>query len=91
MAGAGGAGGCLPSTEDTDSTTQVIGGTMLVGYAVDPGSVSLGLYPSDANDCQGTPAVGPTTIDATAGSRTLVFAYGTDAQAVRLLVLPIDG
>ena len=79
----------MKAAGDTESTRTNIGGTQLVQYTTDPGSLSLGLYPSNPGKCTGTPAIGPVTIDAAAGSRTLVFAYGTDAQDLKLLVLPI--
>ena len=81
--------GCLLAAGDTSSTRTDIGGTQLVSYAVDPGSIKLALYPSDPGTCAGAPAVGPVTFDAAAGSRTLVFVYGSDAQHLKLLVLPI--
>ena len=89
VAGIAGQPACLKANGDTDSTRSNIGGTQLVQYPVDPGSIQLGLYPSDPGTCSGTPAIGPTTIDAAAGSRTLVFVYGTDAKALKLLVLPV--
>lgn len=90
-AGVSGQSGCLKAEGDTDSTTTNIGGTQLVSYTVDPGSLNLGLFPSDPGDCTGTPAIGPTTVDAAAGSRTFVFAYGVDKQSEKLLVLPLEG
>lgn len=90
-AGAVGGSGCLPSAEDTEFSSLSIGGTSVVSYAVDPGSVQLGLFPSDPGTCEGTPVIGPATVDAAAGSRTLVFAYGVDAQSEQLLVLPLEG
>jgi hypothetical protein len=89
-AGVTGQSGCLMAEGDTESTAMNIGGTQLVAYPVDPGSLSLGLFPSDAGSCTGTPVMGPATIDATAGSRTFVFAYGVDKQDEKLLVLPIE-
>jgi hypothetical protein len=81
--------GCLKSTEDTDHTTTNIGGTSLVQYPVDPGSLQLSLYPSIPGTCSGKADMGPASIDAAAGSRTFVLAYGADAQQLKLLVLPV--
>ena len=89
VAGIAGKPACLAAVGDTESTRTNIGGTQLVPYVVEPGSLSLGLYPSDPGKCTGTPAIGPATVDAAAGSRTLVFAYGVDAQHLKLLVLPV--
>jgi hypothetical protein len=89
-AGVSGQSGCLMGEGDTESTSTNIGGTQLVAYPVDPGSLSLGLFPSDVGGCTGTPVIGPATIDAAAGSRTFVFAYGVDKQDEKVLVLPID-
>lgn len=89
VAGIAGQPACLKAVGDTESTRTNIGGTQLVQYTTDPGSLSVGLYNSNPGTCTGTPAIGPATVDATAGSRTLVFAYGTDAQNLKLLVLPI--
>jgi hypothetical protein len=90
VAGVAGQPACLKADGDTDTTRTNIGGTSLVQYPVAPGSIRLGLYPSQPGTCTGTPAIGPTTIDAAAGTRTLVYVYGTDAKALKLLVLPID-
>jgi hypothetical protein len=85
-----GAGGkCFAATGDTETTRTFIGGTSQVPYPVAPGSVALGLFKSDPGTCTGTPDIGPTTIDAADGSRTLVLAYGADAQNLKLLVLPV--
>ncbi len=89
-AGADLQGACLESDGDTGSRREVIGGTDLVSFTVDPGGLVLGLFPSRAGNCAGTPAIGPATIDARAGSRTLVLAYGTGAQDLKLLVLPVQ-
>jgi hypothetical protein len=88
-AGVKGQSGCLLAVGDTATTTTNIGGTSVVPYTVTPGSVTLSLYPSDPGTCTGTPDVGPTTFDAAAGSRTLVLVYGSDAKALKMLVLPI--
>jgi hypothetical protein len=82
---------CLLGPGDTESTRTNVGGTSLIPYPVAPGSVQLALYPSIPGKCTGTPAIGPATIDATAGSRTLVLAYGPDKQNIKLLVLPVAG
>jgi hypothetical protein len=89
VAGLAGQPACLQALGDTSSTRTNIGGTQLVPYTVAPGSLSLGLYPSDPGKCTGPPQIGPATIDAAAGSRTLVFAYGTSPKELKLLVLPI--
>ena len=89
VAGVTGQAGCLKAVGDSSGITTNIGGTQLVQYTVDPGSLPVGLYPSVPGKCAGAPAIGPVTIDAAAGSRTLVFAYGSDAQHEKLLVLPI--
>jgi hypothetical protein len=89
-AGVSGQSGCLMAEGDTESTATNIGGTQLVSYPVDPGSLSLGLFPSDAGSCTGTPVMGPATVDASAGSRTFIFAYGVDKQNEKLLVLPLE-
>ncbi len=88
-AGVAGQSACLRAVGDTATTTSSIGGTELVQYLVAPGTTQIGLYPSDPGTCTGTPNIGPATIDAAAGSRTYVFAYGQDAQHLKLLVLPV--
>ncbi len=80
---------CLPAVGDSDTTRNNIGGTSQLPYIVDPGTINLGLYRRDPGTCTGTPDIGPVTIDAAAGSRTLVFVYGVDPQNLKLLVLPI--
>jgi hypothetical protein len=80
--------GCLSSTDDTPNSTTSVGGTSALQFAVDPGPIDVALYPIDPGTCAGTPAVGPVSIDAQEGSRTLVLAYGTDKQSLALLVLP---
>ena len=89
VAGVKGQSSCLRAVGDTESTRANIGGTQLVQYPVDPGSLELSLYPSDPGNCSGTASIGPVTIDATDGSRTLVFAYGSDKDNLKLLVLPV--
>ena len=81
---------CLLGPGDTENTRTNVGGTSLIAYPVAPGSVDFGLFLSDPGKCTGTPAIGPATIDAAAGSRTLVFAYGPDKQSEKLLVLPVE-
>ncbi|MDQ1386274.1 MAG: hypothetical protein QOG65_3653 [Actinomycetota bacterium] len=88
-AGIAGGAGCLKTATDTDNTSTSIGGTSQVPYAVTPGALQLSLYPSQPGTCTGKADYGPVTIDAAAGSRTFVFAYGPDAQNIKLLVLPI--
>jgi hypothetical protein len=88
-AGDVGHSGCLKAVGDTDTTTNNIGGTSVIPYPVDPGSIKVALYPSDPGTCAGTPDIGPVTIDAAAGSRTFVLAYGADAKDLKLLVLPV--
>jgi hypothetical protein len=89
-AGVSGQAGCLMAEGDTESTSTSIGGTQIVTYPIDPGSLSLGLFPSDPGTCTDTPAIGPVTVDAAPDSRTFVFAYGSDMQSEKLLVLPIE-
>jgi hypothetical protein len=89
--GATGTSGCLKAVGDTDGTATNVGGTSLVEYPVAPGSIELALYPSEpTRTCTGPPDIGPTTVDATAGSRTLVLAYGSAADDTDLLVLPVE-
>jgi hypothetical protein len=89
-AGISGTSGCLKTADDTDTTSTNIGGTSLIPYPVAPGSLQVSLYPSAPGTCTGKADYGPVTIDAQAGSRTYVLAYGPDAGNVKLLVLPID-
>jgi hypothetical protein len=89
VAGAVGKPGCLKALSDTDINTTHISTTQLLRYTVDPGSLKLALYPIDPDDCVGAPATDPVTIDATPGSSTFVFAYGSDAQHLALLALRI--
>jgi hypothetical protein len=92
-AGVAGTAGCLLGPDDTENSSTNIGGTSLLEYPVAPGSLELALYkvnPTASINCTGTPAIGPVTFDAADGSRTLVLAYGPDAQTLKLLVLPVD-
>ena len=88
-AGITGTPGCLLAVGDSKDSRTNVGGTSLLAFPVAPGSLEFSLYPSIPGTCAGTADIGPTTIDAAAGSRTLVLAYGGDAQSLRLLVLPI--
>ena len=85
----GGQSTCLRALSDTASHRSNIGGTQMVRYSVDPGSLQLALYPSNSGSCSGAPDIGPVKVDAAPGSATFVFAYGVDAKNVELLVLPI--
>ena len=87
VAGVAGKPGCLRAVSDTNSTTTPITGSRLVQYTLDPGAFELALYPG--SHCEGTPDMGPVPMNPTAGSQTLVFAYGADAHHLALLVLPI--
>ena len=55
VTGIDGQTGCLQAVGDTENSRTNVGGTSLVVYPVDPGSLSLGLYPSQPGDCTGTP------------------------------------
>ncbi len=91
-AGVAGVSGCLRSADDTDTRSTNIGGTSQIVYPVDPGTLSLSLYRNSdtgENTCTGNVDIGPVTVDAQAGSRTLVFGYGPDATHLKLLVLPV--
>ncbi len=90
VAGVAGEPACLKADGDTEFTRTNIGGTELVLYPVAPGSIQLGLYPSQPGTCTGAAAIGPAPINVAAGSRTLVFVYGTAAKSLKLLVLPVD-
>jgi hypothetical protein len=85
---------CLTAVGDTEGSRTNIGGTSLVSYPVAPGSVELSLYRTNpdtgAVTCSGTPDIGPAAADAESGSRTLVFAFGPDAENLDLLVLPVN-
>ncbi len=81
---------CLPAVGDTETTKSAIGGTTQLPYVLEPGSLNLGLWKSDPGTCTGAPDIGPVTVDAAAGSRTFVFAYGPDANHIKVLVLPIS-
>jgi hypothetical protein len=85
-----GVSGCVLGVNDTDTGRTLIAGTQLVVYQVDPGPLELSLHPGDPATCSGPPDMGPVTVDAQDGSRTLVFAYGTSADDLDLLVLPVD-
>jgi hypothetical protein len=80
---------CLSAVGDTETTHTNVGGTTQLPFLVAPGSVSLGLWKSEPGTCTGAPDIGPVAIDAVAGSRTFVFAYGPDATHLKLLVIPV--
>jgi hypothetical protein len=89
--GADGVTGCLKAVGDTDGTATNVGGTSLVPYPVAPGTINVALYPTEpTRNCDGSPEIGPASVDASNGSRTLVFAFGTGAGDADLLVLPVD-
>ncbi len=90
VAGIAGQTKCLTAVGDTDPNTRTnIGGTSLVPYQVTPGTVSVSLFKGDPGTCTGTADIGPASVDATDGSRTLVLAYGPDATHFKLLALPV--
>ncbi len=90
VAGIAGQTKCLTAVGDTDPNTRTnIGGTSLVPYEVEPGTLSVSLYKSDPGTCTGTPDIGPVSVDVPGGGRSLVLAYGPDATHIKLLALPI--
>lgn len=81
--------GCIGALGDAGSTRAHVRGLQLVRYSVDPGSMDLAFYPAIPGTCVGPPAIGPVTVNAAPGSSAFVIAYGSDAQHLKLLVLPI--
>lgn len=79
--------GCLVSSNPEDANT-LLGGTSLLPYELDPGSVQLAGYDLQDSSCSNTPVAPPVTIDAKAGQRTYVYAYGVTAAERSLLVVP---
>lgn len=80
--------GCLVH-EIADDRTNV-GGTSQVPYVADPGALKLALFPSDDIECAGSPASAVVSIDAVAGTRTLLLAYGTSADAIKFISVPLS-
>lgn len=79
--------GCL--THAIAGDTINVGGTSLVPYVADPGAVTVALFPSEDITCEGTPASAAFSFDAAAGSRTMVLAYGTAADAIKFISVPL--
>jgi hypothetical protein len=78
--------GCVETVDPSDQGLGV-GGTIPAFYVVDAGSVDVGL--ADGG-CDATADIGPETVDASAGDRIAVIPYGTSADDLQLLVLPVD-
>jgi hypothetical protein len=77
--------GCAESA-DSSSQDSGVGGSIPAFYVVDEGSVDVGLTDEG---CDGDVVIGPETIDVTAGQRIALIPYGTSADDVQLLVLPV--
>jgi hypothetical protein len=89
-------GGCLPQQAAPGADTggngvrDLIGGTGLVDYVTAAGTQQIALFSASSGNCASAPAAGPTNIDPPVGSVTLVVAYGTSPQAIKLLSLPVS-
>jgi hypothetical protein len=77
--------GCAENVEASEQDTGT-GGNIPVFFAVDAGSVDVGV--SDSG-CDAQPSIGPETVDAAAGDRIALVPYGTSATDLQLLVLPV--
>jgi hypothetical protein len=77
--------GCAESADPSDQDSG-IGGTIPGFYVIDAGSVELGL---STTSCDDAPEIGPETVDASAGDRIALIPYGTSADDLQLLVLPV--
>jgi hypothetical protein len=77
--------GCLESADPSQQDTGT-GGTIPAFYVVDPGAVDVGL---SEDGCDAAPIVGPESVTAAADDRVAIVPYGTSADDVQLLVLPV--
>jgi len=74
--------------QDVDKSAQGTGtgGNIPEFFVVDAASTDVGV--SDSG-CDGTPTIGPETVDASAGDRIALIPYGTSTSDLQLLVLPV--
>jgi hypothetical protein len=77
--------GCLESADPSQQDTGT-GGTIPAYYVVDPSSVEVAL---SETGCDATPIVGPESVTAAADDRVAIVPYGTSADDLQLLVLPV--
>jgi hypothetical protein len=77
--------GCVENADPSHQDFGV-GGNIPAYYVVDEGSVDVGLA---GLGCDAEVVIGPETVDASAGDRIALIPYGTSADDVQLLVLPV--
>lgn len=83
--------GCLTPADPAMQGVNV-GGTSVVPFDVDPGTVEVAAYDAVDVECSGKAEIGPVDVEVTEGRRTYVFTFtrSEDPSDRELLVLPTE-
>lgn len=73
---------------DMADSNLLVGGTSMLPFAFEPGSVEVSVFPATDTDCGGDPIGGPFTVAGSAGSQTLLLLWGS-LESVEAVSLPI--
>jgi hypothetical protein len=79
--------GCAQDVDESAQGTGT-GGNVPEFFVLDATSTDVGI--SDSG-CDGSPTIGPETVDASAGDRIALIPYGTSTSDLQLLVLDVGG
>jgi hypothetical protein len=81
--------GCISPLPDDLGNISYVGATNTVPFTIEPGHLRLAAYNTDDRSCSKRPLAAPVTINANAGDRVYVFAFGSPHQRLELLPVPI--
>ena len=73
---------------DTTASAFLLGGTVVLTYAMDPAGVEVTLHDNKDRDCADAPVGGPFPVTGAAGSRTLLLLWGAKG-AMQGLAVPL--
>ena len=74
--------------KDVTAGSFLLGGTVLLTYAMDPAGVRVTLHDSSDRDCSAAAVGGPFPVQGAVGSRTLLLLWGAKG-AMQGLAVPL--
>ena len=80
--------GCLKS-QSPSSQDLGFGGNIPTFFVLESGSTEVAAVPAGSGGCDGAPTIGPVTVDAQPGDRVALLPYGSGAEDLNLLVVPV--